>query len=320
MYFKRRTYSRRPTYRRRYPTRRVTYKRPVVRRTYKKRNPAKRIVKRRFKGIQQFQFAKVLNTSQEVRTASASVEFYPLWTSQFFNSASDKFFNDNLTNYAQVMPLGFSVVFKDFSICGAGLTTPLTSIAGNVALYTFMDSCNIYPATSQMSYQNMRDLVGAKTIHLSSKKKSVKYAWYVPKSVRRYVPCATFKSTWNAATNQLKDALETVFGIDNLMVPKYIYVTQDDVSQIGAAKISYTIEWRFYFRFYGRIQDDDSSLTQVRYVETTGTETQIPKSRQPRSFVYPEESTSYSDAVTIERDQTLDSVIASLSSIEITPN
>lgn len=317
MYFRRRIYRRPTVTRRRYPTRRVTYKKPPIRRTYKRRNPAKRIVKRRFKGIQPFQFAKVLNTSQEVRNATASVEFFPVWTSQFFNSASDKFFNDNLSNYAQIMPLGFSVVFKDFSICGAGALNPLTAIAGNVALYTFMDTCNIYPNTSQMSYQNMRDIVGGKIIHLNSKKKSVKYAWYVPKSVRRFVPCSVFRPVWNATTHQMQDALETVFGVDNLMVPRYIYVTQDDVSQIGAAKITYTIEWRAYFRFYGRLQDDDTStlLRTARDVDPYDT-----KISPPRSFVYPEEPLTQPDVVSIQRDQTLDDVIASMSKIEITPN
>lgn len=295
MYYRRRVYRRPAVSRRRYPTRRVAFKRPVVRKYYKRRNPAKRIVKRRFKGIQPYQFSKVLNTSQEVRDASSSVEFFPIWTDQFRNSASDKFFGDNLSNYAQVMPLGFSVVFKDFSLAGVGLGTPLNAFAGNAALYTFLDSCNIYPNTSQMSYQNMRDLVGAKTLHLSSRRKSIKYTWYVPKSVRRFVPCSQFKSVWNATTNQLKDALETVFGIDNLMVPKYLYVTQDNYSTavgVGSSKVSYTIEWRFYARFYGRIQDDDTTLPAA--------------SRQKRSFAYPEDPEPVSQPGLLDRDEPLE--------------
>ena len=297
MYYRRRIYRKPMVYRKSY-VRRTAVKRAPIRRPYVRRRTApKRVVRRRFKGVQPFQFTKLLNTSQEVRTAGSSVEFFPIWTDQFRNSASDKNISDNFTNYAQVMPLGFSVVFKDFSVAGAGLTTPITSFAGNVALYTFLDSCNIYPATSQMSYQNMRDLVGSKTLHLNSRRRFIKYVWYVPKSVRRFVPCDALRTQWNAGTNQLKDALENVFGVDNLMVPKYLYVTQDDLSQIGASKVSYTIEWRFYFRFYGRIQDADSSL---------------PFGTRAKRFTYPSEPLPSNDPVVLDPGENLEEGISRL--------
>jgi len=311
MYYRRRLVRRRPYIRKRLVTRRLQYRAPALRsrRLYRRRrNPAKRIVKRRFKGVQPYQFSKVLNVSQQTRDASAQIEFYPIYSDVFRNSVSDKSFNDNLNNYAQVMPLGFSIVVKDFSAFGAGALTPIQAIGGNVSMYTFLDSCNIYPNTSQMSYQNMRDLVGSKTLSLNSKKKSVKFVWYVPKSVRRFVPTADFKALWNSPTHLLKDILETAFGIDNLMVPKYYYSTQDDLSSIGASKISYNIEWRFYARFYGRIQDDDSGLSLKH------------QSNAVKRFQYPVDMVSETPVIPIQHGQTIEEALEAIRRLYITPS
>lgn len=305
--------------RRRNPIRRAitTRKRYVVKRTTtassyrprrvfrRRRNPARRIVRRRFKGVQPFQFAKVLNVSQQTRDSTAQIEFYPIFTDVFRNSVSDKAFNDNLSNYAQIMPLGFSIVIKNFSAFGAGALAPIQSIGGNVSMYTFLDSCNIYPNTSQMSYQNMRDLVGSKTLSLNTKKKSVKFVWYVPKSVRRFVPTGDFKTLWNTPTYLLKDLMESIFGIDNLMVPKYYYSTQDDLSTIGASKISYNIEWRFYARFYGRIQDDDSSLAALTAAPTLS-------QSSVRRFQYPIDPVIDTPVIPIRHGQSIEDAMKSL--------
>lgn len=186
--------------------------------------------------------------------------------SNFRGSASDKNFQDNLQNYSNVMPLGFSIVIKDFTATArnGSADTGIMSITGKPAMYSYLDTPNIYTNSSSMSYNNLKDMTGSKKLILNDRKKSLIYRWFVPKNIRRFIPTSQFGNPWNNGTVSIKSLIETIYGESNIMCPLHLFLTQDNLMADGGnAQIGYTIEYRFYAKFYGRIQDQDGTVNQT---------------------------------------------------------